>query len=85
MYHLTHHKYLGVPEYDADLPAGYERWLLKRGFLGRLTPPQKRLRFHRWQHFYLWPLYGANIIKWHVYDDFRDVILGRIGSQRMNL
>lgn len=37
MYHLTHHKHLGVPEYDADLPAGYERWLLNRGFLGRMT------------------------------------------------
>ena len=71
---VVHHTYTNLTGHDADI---------ELGFLGRLTPHQKRFRFHRWQHFYLWPLYGANIIKWHLYDDFRDVILGRIGSQRM--
>jgi len=71
---VVHHTYTNLTGYDADIEVG---------FLGRLTPHQKRLGFHRWQHFYLWPLYGVNVIKWHLYDDFRDVILGRIGSQRM--
>ena len=32
---------------------------------------------------YLWPLYGLNVIKWHLFDDFRDVALGRIEKQRI--
>ena len=71
---MVHHTYVNITGHDADI---------ELGVLGRLTPHQKRFRFHRWQQFYLWPLYGVNIIKWHLYDDFRDVILGRIGPQRM--
>ena len=71
---VVHHTYVNITGHDADIDLG---------LLGRLTPHQKRFRFHRWQHFYLWPLYGLNVIKWHLYDDFRDVILGRIGPHRM--
>lgn len=71
---VVHHTYTNLTGHDADI---------ELGVLGRLTPHQKRFGFHQWQQFYLWPLYGLNIIKWHLYDDFRDVILGRIGSQRM--
>jgi linoleoyl-CoA desaturase len=71
---VVHHTYVNITGHDADIDVGV---------FGRLTPHQQRFRFHRWQHFYLWPLYGLNVIKWHLYDDFRDVILGRVGSQRM--
>jgi linoleoyl-CoA desaturase len=71
---VVHHTYTNLTGHDADI---------ELGFLGRLTPHQKSFEFHRWQQFYLWPLYGVNVIKWHLFDDFRDVILGRIGSQRM--
>ena len=71
---VVHHTYVNITGHDADIDVG---------FFGRLTPHQKRLGFHRWQHFYLWPLYGLNVIKWHLYDDFRDVILGRISAMRM--
>jgi len=71
---VIHHTYVNITGHDADIDLG---------LLGRLTPHQKQFRFHRWQHVYLWPLYGVNVIKWHLYDDFRDVILGRIGSHRM--
>jgi len=71
---VVHHTYVNITGHDADIDVGV---------FGRLTPHQKRLGFHRWQHFYLWPLYGLNVIKWHLYDDFRDVILGRIGAMRM--
>src|SRR6185369_6227400 len=71
---VVHHTYTNLTGHDADI---------ELGFVGRVTPHQKRFSFHRWQHFYLWPLYGVNVIKWHMFDDFRDVILGRIGSQRM--
>ena len=71
---VVHHTYVNITGHDADIDLN---------FVGRLTPHQKRFRFHRWQQFYLWPLYGVNVIKWHLYDDFRDVVLGRIGSHRM--
>ena len=71
---VIHHTYVNITCHDADIDIAV---------FGRLTPHQKRFRFHRWQHFYLWPLYGLNVIKWHLYDDFRDVILGRIALTRM--
>lgn len=71
---VVHHTYVNITGHDADIDIAV---------FGRLTPHQKRFRFHRWQHFYLWPLYGLNVIKWHLYDDFRDVVLGRIGATRM--
>ena len=71
---VVHHTYVNITGHDADIDIS---------FFGRLTPHQKRFRFHRWQQFYLWPLYGLNVIKWHLYDDFRDVIRGRIGPARM--
>jgi len=46
-----------------------------------LTPNQKQLAFHRWQHLYLWPLYGLLAIKWQLVDDFRKLISGRISNQ----
>jgi sphingolipid delta-4 desaturase len=37
-YHLTHHKYMGDMDRDSDLPMpGFETWLLRQGFLGRLA------------------------------------------------
>jgi linoleoyl-CoA desaturase len=71
---VIHHTYVNITGHDADIDIS---------FFGRLTPHQKRFGVHRWQRFYLWPLYGLNVIKWHLYDDFRDVILGRIGPMRM--
>ena len=71
---VVHHTYVNITGHDSDLDIA---------FFGRLTPHQKRFRFHRWQQFYLWPLYGLNVIKWHLYDDFRDVVLGRIGPTHL--
>ncbi len=46
---IFHHTYTNITGHDTDI---------ELGVLGRLSPHQKRLLFHRWQHFYLWPLYG---------------------------
>jgi len=40
------------------------------------------LKFHRLQHYYLWALYGFLPMKWHIYDDFRDVVTGRIAGHQ---
>ena len=64
-----HHTYVNITGHDSDINIG---------FLGRLSPHQRRRKLHRFQHYYLWVLYGFMGIKWQVYDDFRDVLLGRI-------
>jgi linoleoyl-CoA desaturase len=72
-HNIVHHTYSNITGHDDDIEIG---------ILGRLSPHQKHYRFHRWQHIYLWPLYGFVAIKWHFYDDFRDVIKGRFGACR---
>jgi linoleoyl-CoA desaturase len=66
-----HHTYSNIDGHDDDI---------NLGILGRLSPHQPRLAFHRAQHFYLWFLYGFLPAKWHVIDDFRDWVRGRIGE-----
>ncbi len=70
---VIHHTYVNITGHDADIDFG---------ILGRLTPHQKLLKFHRWQHFYLWPLYGLFAIRWHLLGDFQEFITGRIGGHR---
>jgi linoleoyl-CoA desaturase len=71
---VIHHTYVNVTGHDSDL---------NLGIFGRVTPHQRRLAFHRWQHLYLWPLYGFLAIRWQLIDDFRRLIAGRIGSHRI--
>jgi len=67
---VIHHTYVNITGLDTDIDVG---------ILGRLTPHQKRRALHRWQHLYLWPLYGLLAVKWHLRDDFQNVLTGRIG------
>lgn len=69
-----HHTYTNITGHDDDI---------ELGILGRLSPHQRRLWFHRVQHFYLWVLYGFMAIKWQIVDDFRDVARGRISGHRL--
>jgi linoleoyl-CoA desaturase len=69
---VFHHTYVNITGHDTDVDLGV---------LARLTPHQKRLAFHRWQHLYLWPLYGLLAIKWQLLDDFRKLVRGRISNQ----
>jgi len=72
-HNVFHHTYVNITGNDDDIDMGI--W-------GRLTPHQRRLSVHRWQHFYLWPLYGFMTIKWQLFDDFYHLIIGRIGQMR---
>ncbi len=69
---VFHHTYVNVAGHDTDIDLAP---------LARLTPHQVRRGFHRWQHLYLWPLYGLMAIKWHCFDDFRKIATGRVKSQ----
>jgi linoleoyl-CoA desaturase len=68
---VFHHMYVNVAGHDTDIDLG---------IFGRLSPQQRRRALYRWQQWYLWPLYGLMAIKWQFYDDFRDVITGRMGE-----
>ncbi|HXJ83335.1 MAG TPA: acyl-CoA desaturase [Candidatus Methylomirabilis sp.] len=67
-----HHTYVNITGHDTDIDLR---------ILARLTPHQKRLAFHRWQHLYLWPFYGFLAIKWQLLDDFLKLIRRRISNQ----
>lgn len=66
-----HHTYANVTGHDGDIDLGG---------IGRLSPHQPRLWLHRFQHFYLWPLYGLLTVKWQLYDDFHDLAVGRVAG-----
>jgi linoleoyl-CoA desaturase len=71
---VLHHTYANITGHDTDIDLG---------LLGRFTPHQKRRAHHRWQHVYLWPLYGFLAIKWQLVDDFHKLATGRISGQRV--
>ena len=73
-HNFIHHSYANITGHDDDINVG---------LLGRLSPHQRRLRVHRWQHYYIWVLYGLLPVKWLFFDDFWNVITGRIGEHRI--
>jgi linoleoyl-CoA desaturase len=66
---LSHHTYTNVAGHDGDIDLGV---------LGRMAPHDKKRPFHRWQHYYLWPVYGFMTLKWQLYDDFWEIGSGKI-------
>lgn len=70
---IFHHTYVNIKGYDADI---------ELGVLARVSPHNPRFVHQRFQQWYAWPLYGVMAMKWHFYDDFRDLITGRMGEQR---
>lgn len=49
----------------------------------RLSPGQPWRRWHRFQHLYLWPLYGFMAIKNLVIGDFKNLANRRVGDQSL--
>ncbi|MCA9540909.1 MAG: acyl-CoA desaturase [Myxococcales bacterium] len=70
-HNLLHHTYPNIVGADDDIDLGA---------MARLAPGQPRLRHHRFQHLYMWPLYGFISVKWHLIDDFRQLAAGRVGQ-----
>jgi linoleoyl-CoA desaturase len=67
---VYHHTYVNVYGEDTDIDVSS---------LVRFTPHARRLKMQRYQHLYLWPLYGIMASRWHLYGDFKDVVAGAIG------
>lgn len=72
-HNTLHHTYANIADHDDDIDVG---------IFGRLSPEQKRLGFHRYQHIYLWFLYGLLSVKWQLFDDFYNLARGRIGTHK---
>ncbi len=70
-HNINHHTNPNVVNHDDDIDVGK---------LGRMAPSQPRLWFHRWQHIYMWFLYGFLPPKWQLVDDFVTVIRGSDGT-----
>lgn len=73
-HNIFHHSHPNVVGLDTDLDLGG---------LGRLAPSQRRRALHRFQHIYIWGLYGLLVVKWHFVDDFQNALQGHVGRQRI--
>jgi linoleoyl-CoA desaturase len=53
------------------------------GFIARLSPEQSWRPWHRFQHLYLWILYGFLLPKWVFIDDLSILVTRRMGPHRL--
>jgi linoleoyl-CoA desaturase len=73
-HNILHHTYTNIAGLDDDIESGTPHL--------RFAPWQRHRFFHRFQHLYVWLLYGLFPLKWFFIDDFRQFVTGRIGTQR---
>jgi linoleoyl-CoA desaturase len=67
-----HHGNANVDGVDSDISQA--PW-------ARLAPTQPWRRRHRFQHIYMWFLYGFLTMKWLAFGDFSNLLRGRVGEQ----
>ena len=70
-HNVVHHTYTNIAGADSDIDSMP---------FARLAPEQPLRALHRFQHFYLWVLYGLFAIKWHTTGDFGYLIEGRVAE-----
>ena len=68
-----HHRHTNVEGVDTDID---------QAPFARLAPSQVWKPWHRFQHVYMWPLYGFLTLQWFVASDVRAVVAGGMGAQR---
>ena len=67
-----HHANTNVMGIDSDID---------QGPIARLAPEQPWRRWHRYQHIYMWPVYGLLAVRWFLVADFKNLLSKRIGAQ----
>jgi len=72
-HNVFHHSFPNVDGLDDDIDLGA---------LCRMSRHQPLRAFHRWQHAYMWVLYGLIVPKWQLWDDFAALARGRIGDNQ---
>ena len=79
-HNVLHHTYTNIEGLDHDIDAGI--------FL-RFSPHSKKYKFHKYQHFYAWFLYGLLTFQWATIKDFRQVSeyekLGLLKKEKLTL
>jgi linoleoyl-CoA desaturase len=70
-HNVAHHTYTNIAGADSDIDSMP---------FARLAPDQPRRRVHRFQHLYMWVLYGLFAIKWHTVGDFGYLRARRVGE-----
>lgn len=70
-HNVFHHSYTNIEGLDDDIDLGA---------LCRMSRHQPHRSYHRFQHLYMWLLYGFIVPKWQLYDDFAAVAAGRLGG-----
>jgi linoleoyl-CoA desaturase len=68
-----HHGNTNVVGFDADI---------EQAPFARLTPDQQWHRWHRYQHLYMWVLYGFLTLQWFLISDFLDLKNHGVGDHR---
>jgi len=69
-HNVMHHQYPNLDGIDDDINIGP---------FARVSPEQARHPWHRFQHFYLWFLYGFVTLRWQLIYDFKEMAQARIG------
>ncbi|MBT8144217.1 MAG: acyl-CoA desaturase, partial [Gammaproteobacteria bacterium] len=70
-HNVLHHNFPNVSGVDDDINIGV---------LARVSPEQPRYQLHRFQHFYMWFLYGFVAFRWQLIYDFKEMAQSRIGG-----
>jgi len=70
-HNVVHHTYTNIAGADSDIDSMP---------FARFAPEQPRRSLHRYQHIYVWALYGLFAIKWHTMGDFGYLRAGAIGG-----
>lgn len=70
-HNTAHHTFTNISGADSDIDSMP---------FARFAPDQPRRRYHRFQHYYMWFLYGLFAIKWHTLGDFGYLRAKKIGE-----
>jgi linoleoyl-CoA desaturase len=58
---------------------------IDQGAVARMAPEQPWRRWHRYQHIYMWPLYGVLAVRWFLVADFKALASNRLGQQPLTI
>ncbi len=70
-HNMIHHTFTNIHGVDDDIEIGV---------LMRFAPTQKRLKLHKFQHFYFWVLYMLLYVFWIFFTDYKKYFTQKIGS-----
>jgi linoleoyl-CoA desaturase len=70
-HNMIHHSFTNIAGVDDDIEIGV--------FM-RMAPTQKRLKMHKFQHFYFWFLYMLLYVFWIFFTDYKKYFTQKIGN-----